>query len=192
MLTDRDKSIISWIQKYKSITVLQCTYIFFEGNYEGCRRRLEQLEDRKILKSYKNKFKNEKTYYIDKKLKEHELLVYDFIKEIYKRNGELLELKLQPRLLKDNIRPDAFIEFKLEDNIYFIFLEVDYTHYTDNIKLKLYEKLYKEGTVQDKCYGTFPILLIARPTESIRYNSSNFDLVYTDLEYKNLDRLLFY
>ena len=99
---------------------------------------------------------------------------------------------MQPRLLKDNIRPDAFIEFKLEDNIYFIFLEVDYTHYTDNIKLNLYEKLYKEGTVQDKCYGTIPILLIARPTVSIRYNSSNFDLVYTDLEYKNLDRLLFY
>lgn len=192
MLTDRDKEILTWIEDYKSISVPQATQILFNGNYEGCRRRLKQLEERELLKSYTSKLTNEKIYYQDKKLKDHDLLVYDFIKKVKLKGATIRKIKTQPRYLNDLIRPDAYVEFVYNNNIYFIILEVDYTHYTSNSKMQLYEKLYKDGELQKQCYGTFPIVIISRPSlNDVRYNSSNFEVIYTDLYYNNLLLLLF-
>ncbi|AIY78637.1 replication-relaxation family protein [Clostridium botulinum 202F] len=192
MLTERDRQVLKWIEDYKAISVPQATELFFNGTYESCRRRLKQLEDMELLKSYISQFSREKIYYQEKKLKDHELLVYDFLKVVKKRGGEIRQIKLQPQYLKRLIRPDAYIEFTLENNLYFIILEVDYTHYTSNIKMQLYEKLYREGTLQKQCYGTFPIVIISRPSlNDVRYNSSNFDVIYTDLHYNNLHSFLF-
>lgn len=192
MLTQRDKDVLKWIENYKAISVPQATQLFFNNLYDSCRKRLKVLEDMEVLKSYKSKLTNEKVYYTEKKLKDHDLLVYDFIKEVKKAGGEIRKIQLQPRYLKQLIRPDAYIEFTLDNNLYFIILEVDYTHYTNMLKMQLYEKLYKQDTLQKQCYGTFPIILIARPTKNdLRYNSSNFDVIYTDLRFRNLGRLLF-
>ncbi|NHL28870.1 hypothetical protein FDF02_13170 [Clostridium botulinum] len=192
MLTERDRKVLKWIEDYKSISVPQATELFFNGIYESCRRRLKQLEDMELLKSYISQFSREKVYYQEKKLKDHELLVYDFLKVIKKEGAEIKTIKIQPQYLKGLIRPDAYIEFICENNLYFIILEVDYTHYTSNIKMQLYGKLYREGTLQKQCYGTFPIVIISRPTlNDVRYNSSNFDVIYTDLHYNNLHSFLF-
>jgi DNA-binding Lrp family transcriptional regulator len=193
MLTERDKKILTWIENYKAITVNQCSEIIFNHNYEGCRRRLKQLEDMEVLKSYTTKYKNEKVYYQEKKLKDHDLLVYDFVKTIKKHdNCYLLNMKTQPIYLKGLIRPDAFIAYEYNGTVYFVILEVDYTHYTSNIKMQLYEKLFKSGQLQKDCYGGFPIVIIARPTlNDLRYNSSNFNLIYTDLSYSNINNFLF-
>ena len=192
MLTNRDRQVLKWIEDYKAISVTQATELLFNGTYESCRRRLKQLEDMELLKSYISQFSREKIYYQEKKLKDHELLVYDFLKVIKKEGAEIKTIKIQPQYLKGLIRPDAYIEFIYENNLYFIILEVDYTHYTSNIKMQLYEKLYKEGTLQKQCYGTFPIVIISRPTlNDVRYNSSNFDVIYTNLHYNNLQSFLF-
>ncbi len=192
MLTNRDRQVLKWIEDYKAISVTQATELLFNGTYESCRRRLKQLEDMELLKSYISQFSREKVYYQEKKLKDHELLVYDFLKVIKKEGAEIKTIKIQPQYLKGLIRPDAYIEFIYENNLYFIILEVDYTHYTSNIKMQLYEKLYKEGTLQKQCYGTFPIVIISRPSlNGVRYNSSNFDVIYTDLYYNNLQSFLF-
>ncbi|NFO32002.1 hypothetical protein FDB41_15645 [Clostridium botulinum] len=192
MLTERDRQVLKWIEDYKSISVPQATELFFNGTYESCRRRLKQLEDMELLKSYISQFSREKVYYQEKKLKDHELLVYDFLKVIKKEGAEIKTIKIQPQYLKGLIRPDAYIEFVYKNSLYFIILEVDYTHYTSNIKMQLYEKLYREGTLQKQCYGTFPIVIISRPSlNDVRYNSSNFDVIYTDLHYNNLHSFLF-
>ncbi|KFX54662.1 hypothetical protein HYH39_00065 [Clostridium botulinum] len=192
MLTERDRQVLRWIETYKAISVTQATELFFNGTYESCRRRLKQLEDMELLKSYISQFSREKIYYQEKKLKDHELLVYDFLKVIKKEGAEIKTIKIQPQYLKGLIRPDAYIEFVYKNSLYFIILEVDYTHYTSNIKMQLYEKLYREGTLQKQCYGTFPIVIISRPSlNDVRYNSSNFDVIYTDLYYNNLQSFLF-
>lgn len=190
MLTERDREVLTWVEDYKSISVPQATEIFF-NNYESCRRRLKQLQEMKLLKSYKSQLTGEKVYYQDKKLRDHDLLVYDFVKEVKKLGGGIRKIKLQPQYLKGMIRPDAYIEFAYKRNVYFVLLEVDYTHYTDITKMQMYEKLYKENSLQNECYGTFPIVVISRPSlKDIRYNSSNFELVYTDLRFKNLSQFL--
>lgn len=190
MLTQRDRKVLTWIQDYKAISVAQCTELFFNGNYEGCRRRLKQLEDMELLKSYITKYSKEKVYYHDKKMSEHDLNVYNFLKVIKKNNGDIIEIQNQPQFLDGAIRPDAFIIFSYNKMVFFILLEVDLTHYTSNSKMQKYEEFYKTGELQDKCCGTFPIVVIARPTNGIRYNSANFNVVYLDLFYSNILNLL--
>lgn len=191
MITDRDKEILRWIEDYKAITLRQATELFFKGNYKGASRRMAQLEDMDILKSYTSKIKKEKVYYQEKKVNDHRLYIYDYLKELKRLGCELLDIKIEPSFLNGNIRPDAYVIFKYDRYKYLTLLEVDYTHYTDNIKLNtLYEKLYKERDSYKEFLGTFPIVVIARPTKGIRYNSSNFEIVYTDLIYSNLNNLL--
>lgn len=192
MINDRDKLILKWIEDYKAITVKQCTEIFFNGNYEGCRRRLKQLEGFDLIDSYNSKLLKEKVYYNgNKKVSDHDLLIIDFIKEIYKLGGSIRNLKTQPHYLDNTIIPDAYVEIIYKNQLYFVLLEVDLTHYTTNIKMQNYEKLFKSGELQKSCYGEFPIILISRPTQGIRYNSHNFECIYCDLNYAKLKELLF-
>lgn len=191
MLTQRDREVLTWIQDYKAISVAQCTELYFGGNYEGCRRRLKQLEDMEFLKSYITRYSKEKVYYVDKKLSEHDLNIYNFLKVIKKHGGEIIKIKNQPQYLNGAIRPDSFIIFSYKDNVYFILLEVDLTHYTSMTKMQKYEELYKSGELQKDCYNTFPIIIIARPSlDGIRYNSNNFHTVYLDLSYNGINNLL--
>ena len=191
MITDRDKEVLKWIEDYKAITLRQATELFFKGNYKGASRRMGQLEDMEILKSYTSKFKREKVYYQDKKVNDHRLYIYDYLKELKKLDCDLLDIKIEPSYLNGNIRPDSYVLFKYGRYKYLTLLEVDYTHYTDNAKLNtLYEKLYQERDSYKEFFGTFPMIVIARPTKGIRYNSNNFEVIYTDLLYSNLDRLL--
>lgn len=191
MLTSRDRQVLTWIQDYKAISVAQCTELFFTGNYEGCRRRLKQLEDMELLKSYITRYSKEKVYYQEKKLSEHDLNIYNFLKVIKKNGGEIIKIKTQPQYMDGKIRPDSFIIFLYNEMVYFILLEVDLTHYTSMSKMQKYEELYKSEELQEKCCNTFPIIVIARPTTNgIRYNSKNFHVIYLDLSYNNINNLL--
>lgn len=191
MLTKRDREILTFIEDYKSITLSQAQYIFFNGNYECARRRLKQLENMNFIKSLPNALLNSKTYFNAKLLKDHDLLTIEFIAAIKKIGANIIEFKTQPTYLDKKIRPDAKIVFEYNDNVYFILLEVDLHHYTSNSKMKRYEELYKTGELQEECCGTFPIIVISRPTKGIRYNSNNFNTIYTDIYYNSLERLLF-
>lgn len=191
MITDRDKEVIKWIEEYKAITLRQATEIFFNGNYKGASRRMAQLEDMRILKSYISKAKKEKVYYEDKKVSDHRLYIYDYLKELKRLGCNLIDIKIEPEYLNGLIRPDAYVLFRYEDYKYLTLLEVDYTHYTDNIKMNtLYEKLYSERENYKEFFGTFPMIVISRPTKGIRYNSNNFEVIYTDLSYTNLEQFL--
>lgn len=190
MLTSRDKEVLTWIEKYKSITVSQCTYLFFNGCYESCRRRLKQLESFNFLKSNPSVLLKSKIYFQEKLISEHNLFVYEFLKVVKMNGGEIIDFKIQPQYMDRQIKPDAFIIFSYNGNVFFILLEVDLTHYTSNLKMQKYEELYKSGELQKDCCNTFPIVVLARPTQGIRYNSYNFNCVYLDLYYSNINSLL--
>ena len=190
MITERDKKVLKWIEKYYAISVKQAQAIFYK-NYEVSRRRLQHMEELGILKSYINKYNKEKVYYQQRKRRSHDLFIYDFVKKIYEYNGELKEMKVRDRFLDGQIEADAFIKFQIGKNLCFIILEVDYTHCTDLKKLSLYEKLYKRGDLQKVCYNTFPILLVSAPIVTTKYSSYNIDTIYTSLDFHEADYLLF-
>lgn len=195
MLTSRDKSILKFIEDNRAISIQQANNIFFK-NYKSCSRRLSQLEESKILKSYKTNYKNQKVYYTDKKISDHDLIILDFYSWIYSQDGEVIEFKKEPRYLGNNLRPDALFKCKLkfEGQTYMVFvlLEVDYTHYKDIPDLKMYEKLYKDDVLKKYCgLAEFPFVIVARERPGLKYNSADVNYLYTSLDYKDLDKLIF-
>ena len=191
MLTDRDKKLLRWIENYKAITIQQATVLFFNNLDVSARRRLNQLQEAGLIKSYTRKLTKEKVYYQEKKKSNHDLYIYDFIKVIKKEGYNLRKLILSPRFLDGKIIPDAYLEIRKGNEILTLLLEVDSSHYTSHSKMQMYEMLYKSGEVQEQAYGVFPSLVIARPSlNDIRYNSRNFRVVYTSLSFDNLNKLL--
>lgn len=192
MLVKRDKLILKHLEEYRAITIKQAQYLFFNKSYENARKRLYTLEHKMgLIKSYKSNYSKEKVFILNKEISDHDLITLDYLKFLAQNDCEIIEVKLQPRFLKGLIRADAFVIFKKDGYKYFTILEVDYTHYTENTKFQLYEKLYRDKELEEKCEGTFPFLIVARPTPGIRYNSNNFETIYTDLDYSNLSTYLF-
>lgn len=64
MLTDRDKKVLSFIEKYGALTIQQASTLFFNNLNVSCTRRLLQLESQGLLKSYTRTITKEKAYYI--------------------------------------------------------------------------------------------------------------------------------
>ena len=191
MLTERDLKILDWIDKYKAITIEQCRYLFFDGSYEAARRRLSILEKDNTIKSYIAKSTKQKAYYIQKKISDHDLYILDYIKVLKSLGCEIVDIKMKPRYLNNLIIPDCFVKFKFHRYTFNTLLEVDYTHFTEQDKLNvLYEKLAKDTSEYEEFNDRSFILVIAKPMVTTRYNSRNFDVIYTDLSYKNLFNLL--
>lgn len=191
MLMQRDKDILRYLEDYKAISIKQAMKIFFNNSYGGARRRLAELEKMKLLKSYENVLTNEKIYYIEEKLSAHDLYVMDFYAELISQGATIRQFKKQPRYLNDMIRGDAFIEFAYDNNLYYLILECDLTHFTNNSKMQLYEKLYKDGDLQKECKGMFPSIIIMKEKDDLRYMSNNFEVVYIDFQLSNFKSKIF-
>ena len=195
-LQSRDRQVLRFLEEHRAITTQQAINIFFKKDISAY-RRLNQLEEAGILESYmRSKNKVYKLAGETKELSEHDLLIYDFYSWIYSKNGVVIDFKKNPHYFKNALIPDALVKFKFpyEGQVYTIYslLEIDLNHYTDNTKMNVwYEKLYREQVLKSWCGAAeFPFIIIARPTQGIRYNSKNFNCVYCDLKFTNLDRLL--
>lgn len=194
MLTQRDKMLLSYLENnnIRAITTRQAINIFYNGLDVSAYRRLKQLEQLCILESYmvgKNK-----VYKLpeDRDISQHDLYILDFYSWIYAQGGEVLEFKKTPHFFKNLLIPDALIKFKIpyEGDMWTVcvLLEIDYKHYTENTKLNCwYEKLWKEQVLKEYCgKAEFPFVVIARPSPGLRYNSKNFNIIYTDLTFNNI------
>lgn len=190
MLMQRDKDVLRFLEDNKAISIRQATKIFFK-NYGSARRRLADLEKMDLLKSYENIITNEKIYYVENKISAHDLLILDFYAELVNQGATIKEFKKQPRYLKDMIRADGFFEFIYKNNLYYIILEVDLTHYTNNSKMQLYEKLFKDGDLQKECRGVFPSIVIMKEKDDLHYMSNNFEVIYMNFQLDNFTSKIF-
>lgn len=190
MLTEKDREILRHIEQYKAISINQASKLF-NRPYESVRRRLKQLEEQKVLKSYINALTKEKIYFAESKVSAHRLYVFDFYAELVKNGAKITKFKLEPKYVNDLIRADAFIEFQYQNSLYFIILEVDLNHFTSNSKMQIYEKLYREGTLQKECYGVFPTIVILKNNIDITYKSKNFEVIYLDFTLNNFNTKIF-
>ncbi|PWX20919.1 hypothetical protein [Clostridium perfringens] len=200
MLRERDYNILRFIEKYKAISLKNACRIFFTGEYKSeeyryrvAARRLQKLENKGILQSYRNSYTDEKIYYTNKKLSPHSVFIQDFWRKLLELDFNVLEFNTNVSLMNGQLKPDAFVLAKYDDILVNYFLEVDLNHYTDKSKLIRYEMFYKSDELTELCGTRKPCLIITRPTHSkdIRLTSKLFDTVYTDLKYTNLERFLF-
>lgn len=200
MLRERDYNILRFIEKYGAISLKNACRIFFTGEYKSeeyryrvTARRLQTLENKGILQSYRNSYTDEKIYYTNKKLSPHSVFIQDFWRKLLELDFNVLEFNTNVSLMNGQLKPDAFVLAKYDDILVNYFLEVDLNHYTDKSKLIRYEMFYKSDELTELCGTRKPCLIITRPThgKDLRYSSKLFDTVYTDLKYTNLERFLF-
>lgn len=107
-------------------------------------------------------------------------------------NCKIINIDNNPLYLNGEIRPICFLEFIYEEYIYLTILEIDFNGGLSAFRINnTYEKLYKEKGNFNEFRGEFPILIIASEKKNIRYNSKNFEVIYTDLDLLNLEYFLF-
>ena len=188
MLKERDYNILKFLEYSHAISIEQCSNIFFNGSYEGARRRLKQLEEiYGRIKSFKLKETGEKIYYYDRKITYHDKIVVDFISEIKRKGGSIEEFKFKPQYMNNTIIPDLKCIFSYNGRVYFTLLEVDLYHNTLLSKMQRYEELYKSNDFIYEFYGQKPIFIICKVNNnSVRYNSKNFHVLYTDKMYNGI------
>ncbi|ELC8416827.1 hypothetical protein QYB54_002304 [Clostridium perfringens] len=200
MLRERDYNILRFIEKYGAISLKNACSIFFDGEYKNedyryrvAARRMQTLEKKGILQSYRNSYTDEKIYYTNKKLSPHSVFIQDFWRKLLELDFDVLEFNTNVSLMNGQLKPDAFILASFEDTLVNYFLEVDLNHYTNKEKIVRYEMFYKSDELKELCENRKPCLIITRSThgKDLRYSSKLFDTVYADLKYTNLERFLF-
>ena len=172
-----DKEVFKFIETFGGITIKQYEQLFgVKNNNAG--RALKRLVDAKQLVSYNyDKSTKEKIYKVPegKDLTKHEVLINNFYSKLIAEGAQILEVNRYPHILKDARRPDLYVRYKYKNKEYRTYLEVDYTHYTDDIKLNDYDTYWnqckekfnliimKEGELRTKYKGNMKINTI--PTE---------------------------
>lgn len=140
MITKRDKEIIKFVEKYNSITINQCAKVFFPRNkeaYDQARKRLRAIHSEGLLKRYRKDPKSQTVYYLDKRLRTHDLKLLDAVAEFYTFPILKVKREIQVEINSDTKYViDALIGIGKENMGKPIILEIDYTHYTSNEKIR--------------------------------------------------------
>lgn len=141
MITRRDKKIIKWVEEHRSITINQCAKIFFTGNkeaYDQARKRLRVIYQEGLLQRYRKDRKHEVVYYIDKKLKIHDLKLLDAVSEILSAAFQKVALEKEKKFQindRTSYFVDAIMTFEKNGYQFAMIVEIDYTHYTSKGKM---------------------------------------------------------
>ena len=139
-----DKDLLKFIENFKSITVKQAEIMFYKNN-NNARRRLKELEEQGVLKSYKyNKSALAYTFKEFKEISEHDTIRNDFVSQLVSQGSTINSFKLTPRCLNGMMIPDLFIEYTYNNQKFKSYVEIDLTHFTNDSKITLYNKLCQQ------------------------------------------------
>ena len=115
-----------------------------------------------------------------------------YIEKLESNNCKIISVVNDPVYLNGKVKPSCFLEFIYDGYIYLTLLEIDFKGCLSAFRINTtYEELYKQRGKFNEFRDTFPILIVAAEKKNIRYNSKNFEVIYTDLEFSNLEQFLF-
>lgn len=199
MLTTRDKEILKYVEKYKSITITQCSKLFFRKNKESyyqARKRLGILYKNKHLKKYRYDYKSETIYYMNKKLSYHDLKVFDIYAELINIGATIKNFTTKYKIptlegKKKYREADALLEVEYQGYFYPILLEIDMHHFTSKNKLM---DIYNSNHFQEKYKNLgediFPTILILRPyIPTTLFTTNLFDYYVMEFDNYNLSKI---
>lgn len=139
-MTNRDREIIKWIEENKSMTIYQCSKIFFRDcscDYDLARKRLRKLYEEGLIKRYRKRLEDEVVYFTEKKLKTHDLKLMDVIAYLQKFNIDSFEKEQKIEINSTiNYIIDSTIVLNYKNLAIPILVEIDYTHYTSKEKIQ--------------------------------------------------------
>ncbi|MFA9398045.1 MAG: hypothetical protein ACERKV_07255 [Clostridiaceae bacterium] len=140
MITERDKDILRWIEEHKSITINQCSKLFYTGNkfaYDQARKRLRYLNKENLIKRYRQDPKSETIYFTEKRLKIHGLKLMDVIAALKEFN--VYDIKKERKIginSSTSYIVDSTCVLKYSNALIPVIVEIDYTHYTNSDKIE--------------------------------------------------------
>lgn len=193
-ITSRDRDIIDFVGRYRSITIDQCKKVFMPGctsGYKIAQRRLNKLVESGYLKVGKTDT-NENVYYTEKKLSYHDLLVNSFYAALMQCGAKNTVFSRTQKWLEGKLISDGFFSYDYGQYTFYNILEVCLSR--KKLSMDLYEKLYKSGEAHELCKGIFPRLIIMDdayhrediyksslfPVIQVHYDLSNIPLIFMD------------
>jgi hypothetical protein len=188
MLTKNDIKILKFIGEHGSITIDQCTKLFFNHAKYGhdlARKRLKALYDIGECKytTLKNSTSLERIYYITKPYSAHSLYLMDFYANLVSVGAEIQEFRKEA--VFNNLRSDAFVKFKYKTDTVLCFIEVVLTH---QVGYEKYESLKDSFDLQRE-YGIFPMLFIISGVPD-RYKGNKLIVKYLDYRLNDFNRIV--
>lgn len=187
MITDRDRLIISHLEKYKYATIDQLQKIFFReqnNSYNLVRRRMAEIIKAGYAASIRDIETNKVIYmYNERGIKppsRHRIITLDVLANLHYERYNVIDFEVEKEWMNGKVRSDAFAIFSLdlEDNLengkkrrFQYFVEV---HLSNNdCNLEKYDDLYKTGEVQ-RYLGRdlYPRILLITDTQ-VKYNTEH-------------------
>jgi len=194
-LRQRDNDIINFINNYGFLSIQQCANIFYTDNkmkYDEARKRLKKLYDNKLL--HRLFIDNNKIVYTSnhKFVNWHRYLLIQFY-SLLCQYGKINTFITEYQFTDMGIRPDGFFELIFNNQLISMFVEIDYSH---NTELDRYEKLYKDGRIQEYYkdrYGKviFPEVVVVKKNipKNLLY-SNNYKIIYLDFTFNDFSKVL--
>lgn len=200
--TERDRAIISFVEKNGFITIKQCADLFFDGKYDGARIRLKKLYNTgRYFKTIENKHNinaliNKGVIYVPlesttKEVTYHDILIVDYLCRLTKSCFEILGIKKHYRI--NELEVDALIKISYEKNnkkyIAYQLLEVQRRHATvDTDRLN---RIHIRKKILEDTNQNMPTIIIMEDTKvQYKYNPGDFKVIKIGTKFEHFSRIL--
>jgi hypothetical protein len=196
LLTERDREIISFIDKIGYATIQNIASMYFSENkfsYDLARKRLKKIKEFEgYIKSFQNSETNE-TIYVPynsnkKKVSIHDVMVLNYACKLKVIGCTLYNIELEPTFC--NIKPDALVQYTINGYKYHQLVEMQIRH--NLIDLDRYNKQGVIDAILSKTNKTLPTLIIIQDTK-INYADNNptpMDIVQMDTTMWDIGKVL--
>lgn len=187
-ITQKDREIYRFIERYHFSTVKQISRVFYSDiNYgnELARKRLKALMEHGYIRECKSVNCSQYIYYVDDKYKkqtEHSIIIMDFLTMLCAMKSiDVLDFVREQQLQGGAIRSDALITITYNGIIQYMILEVQTSRndYKKNLDKYLSKSVSEE--LMAICGGCFPlIILIDDISHNLDMYSKYYDIVQLD------------
>lgn len=168
--------------------------MFYNSNqkpYDDARLQLKKMLDITNIKRCNIEKSKELIYYKDKNLSLHSIHLLNFYAELIHYGLQIKTFEREKHWLGGAIKSDGFIEYVVNDDMYPLCIEIDFTHKTD---LNKYKRLYESNEIQcmyKQRYGNdielFPkIIIISNLIPSNPIKCEDLKVIYLDFSLKDI------
>jgi len=196
MLTERDREIISFIDKIGYATIQNIADLFFSQNrfsYDLSRKRLKKIKE---MGNYVRSFQNSETtetVYVPfesnkKKVSIHDIMVLNYICKLNLLGCNIECTEIEP--IFNNIKPDALVKFTFDNFQYAQLIEMQIRH--NLVDLDRYNNQNVMNAILDKTDNIIPKLIIIQDTK-INYAENNptlMDIIQMDTSLGDIPKTL--
>lgn len=191
MISERDQRAIDFVRQFGAANTSQILQIYFRGDKKPppnqalliMRKRLKKLVDDKVLKRKRYHLNMEYIYYTKWTNQiHHKIIIADFYLKLLSMGGEIIRFGNEEQL--DGLRPDAVVEYKINKQTHWFFLEVQLNNSFNQQKYEDYYNSRKYTSIFSiNGHSTFPkVVIVANKKFLLHTSRITYIMLPIDLE----------